>query len=303
MRPSREVTHRQLRCFVVLAGHLHFGRAAQELYLSQSALSQAIQQLERSVGVQLFERSTKHVQLTAAGEFLLARVQPGLQIIDEAIEATADWSVGTRGVLRLGYLIGAALELLPRMLRQFGTRYPGVRIETLEYDFSQPTAGLADGSVRLAVVRPPLELEDIEYAPISEDCWVACVSDDHPLATRESVSMRDLLNEPIVAAPSSAGAWRDYWIGTQFRTADAPPNVTAEAATFESEFAAVAQGRGISMTVQTAATYFRRPGITFVPIHDAPPSVVALGWRRGALTPTEANFVDLAMASTTSQVS
>jgi DNA-binding transcriptional LysR family regulator len=291
MRPSREVTQRQLRAFVVLASHLHFGRAAQELYMTQPALSQSIQQLERVLNIQLFERSTKRVQLTPAGEDFLSRVQPPLQAIEDAISSTAEWSVGTRGVLRLGYLIGAALELLPRLLRAFGTRYPEVRIETLEYDFSEPAAGLADGTVRMAVVRPPLELEGLQFAKISEEPWVACVSEDHPLAARATVSMCDLLEEPIVAAPSSAGAWRDYWIGTQFRAVNAPPNITAEAATFEAEFGAVAQGRGISMTVETAARYFRRPGITFVPISDAPPSVVSLAWRPGQLTPAEMNFL------------
>ncbi|MCX6432865.1 MAG: LysR substrate-binding domain-containing protein, partial [Actinobacteria bacterium] len=102
-----------------------------------------------------------------------------------------------------------------------------------------------------------------------------------------------LLNEPIIAAPSSAGKWRDYWIAQQYRD-HVVAQVTAEAATFEAEFTLVAQGKGISITVETAARYFRRPGVVFVPITDAPICAVALAWPESGTAPAVNHFVRMA---------
>lgn len=287
------MTQRQLRCFIVLATELHFGRAADLLYMSQPALSQSIRAAERGVGVQLFNRTSRSVTLTPAGADFLAKVRPALQAVDDAMASARRWADGTNGLLRIGYLIGAGLERLPRLLREFSDAYPDIRVETVEYDFSDPSAGLSAGNVDIAVVRPPIDVKNILLEQISEEGWVACVPRDHPLAGRRKVKLSDVLSEPIVAAPQSAGGWRDYWIASEFRK-DGPADVVAEAATFEAEFSAVAQGKGISITVETAARYFKRPGVVFIPIKDAPPCSVALAWPAKGAAPAAARFVELA---------
>jgi DNA-binding transcriptional LysR family regulator len=287
-----EVTQRQLRAFSVVAHELNFSRAAALLHISQPALSLCIQQLEKALGVRLLERNTRAVALTDAGIAFLDKLTPALTALDEAVTTARGWATGAIGVLRIGYLIGAGLEELPRLLRDFSTRYPNVRVETVEYDFSDPSAGLRTGDVDIALIRPPIDL-DIETLVLSHEGWVACVAADHPFATRSEVPLAEVLAEPIVAAPSSAGSWRDYWIAADYRLT-APATIVAEAATFESEFNTVAQGKGISITVETAARYYRRPGVTFVPISDAPPCSVALAWLQDEHPPAMAQFVDVA---------
>ena len=286
-----EVTQRQLRAFVVLADELHFGRASARLHMSQPALTLSIQQLEKALGVVLLIRSTRSVTLSPAGIDFRFRIGPALHAIDEALEATQRWADGTRGVLRLGYLIGAGLELLPKLLRSFADAYPHIRVETREYDFSDPSAGLDSGEVDIALVRPPIDSKGMRFLQISEEGWTACVPRDHPLATLDEVKLEDILGEPIVAAPQSAGGWRDYWIASSYRSDHKPAVVVAEAATFEAEFTAVAQGKAISITMATAALYFRRPGVAFIPIVDAPPSSVSLAWPRKGSGPAVARFV------------
>ena len=288
-----EATQQQLRAFAVLATELNFRRAAEILFISQPALSQSIKQLERAVGVPLLTRSTRHVALTPAGADFAAKVRPALAAIDDAMTSAQRWADGTNGVLRIGYLIGAALELLPKLLREFADLYPGVRVEIVEHDFSDPSAGLASKSVDLAVVRPPIDVANIELLEISQEGWVACLPTDHRLASRRRVKLAALLNEPIIAAPASAGRWRDYWIAQQYRD-KAVAEVSAEAATFEAEFTAVAQGKGISITVATAARYFKRPGVAFVSISDAPMCSVALAWPSSDAAPAVAHFVRMA---------
>jgi DNA-binding transcriptional LysR family regulator len=294
--PVLDVTQRQLRAFVLLADELHFGHAAARLHVSQPALTLSIQQLEKALGVQLLTRSTRSVTLTAAGTDFLARLRPALQAVDEALDSARRWAEGTSGVLRLGYLIGAGLERLPRLLREFADAYPNIRVETAEYDFSDPSAGLQAGEVDIALVRPPIDAKGLRFHRISQEGWVACVARDHPLAGADQVQLADILGEPIVAAPESAGGWRDYWIASAYRHQQ-PARVVAEAATFEAEFTAVAQGKGISITVETAARYFRRPGVVFIPIVDAPPCSVSLAWPRKGAGPAVARFVRLAAES------
>jgi DNA-binding transcriptional LysR family regulator len=287
-----EVTQRQLRAFGVVADELNFSRAATRLHISQPALSLCIKELERALGVRLLERNTRAVSLTSAGSDFLSKLRPALAALDDAVATARDWATGAVGVLRIGYLIGAGLEELPHLLRDFSSKHPNVRVETVEYDFSEPTAGLRSGDVDIALVRPPIDLE-IETLVLSQEGWVACVWSDHRLASRPTVLLSDLLAEPIIAAPSSAGGWRDYWIALDYRAA-APATIAGEAATFESEFNAVAQGKGISITVETAARYYRRPGVVFIPISDAPPCSVALAWVPGEHPPSVAQLIDVA---------
>jgi DNA-binding transcriptional LysR family regulator len=294
-----EVTQRQLRAFVVLADELHFGRTAARLHLSQPALTLSIQHLERALGVQLLHRSTRSVTLTPAGADFFAKLVPALLAVDEALDSAVRWGEGTRGVLRLGYLIGAGLERLPRLLRDFADAYPEIRVETVEYDFSDPSAGLSEAEVDIALIRPPIYVKGLKYHQISQEGWVACVPRDHRLAEATRVRLADILAEPIVAAPLSAGRWRDYWIASSYRNQQ-PARVVAEAATFEAEFTAVAQGKGISITVDTAARYYKRPGVVFIPITDAPPCSVSLAWPRTGSGPAVARFVRLAAESTDS---
>ncbi|HET7902313.1 MAG TPA: LysR family transcriptional regulator [Candidatus Nanopelagicales bacterium] len=293
MSVTPDVTQRQLHAFVVLADELHFGRAAARLHVSQPALSLAIQQLEKSLGVALLARSTRSVSLTPAGADFLAKIGPALNAVDMALDSARRWAEGTRGLLRLGYLIGAGLDRLPRLLREFADAYPEIRVETVEYDFAHPTAGLGSGDVDLALVRPPIEVKGARYLEISQEGWVACLPSNHRYAQRRSIKVRDILREPIVAAPKSAGGWRDYWLASEFRDQQ-PAEVVAEAATFEAEFTAVAQGKGISITSETASRYYLRPGVVFVPIADAPPCSVSLAWPRVGASPAALRFVKLA---------
>ena len=291
-----EATHQQLRAFTVLAEELSFRRAAELLFISQPALSQSIKQLERALGVPLFTRDTRHVALTPAGADFAQRLRPALSSIDEAVAAARRWADGTYGVLRMGYLIGAGLDKLPKLLRQFSDQYPDIRVETIEFDFSDPTAGLSSRAVDLAVVRPPIDVEDIEMLDIAEEGWVACLPTDHRLARRRRVKLFELFDDPIIAAPSSAGTWRDYWIAQDYR-GKGFAEVAAEAATFEAEFTAVAQGKGISITMASAPRYYKRPGVTFVPISDAPTGVTALAWPTRDTAPSVQHFVDIARES------
>lgn len=276
MALSSSLTLPQIEAFLAVVRHRKFAAAAAELHVSAPHLSQMIKQLERGVGCALLERTTRSVEVTAAGSVFASLAEHAVAELDRAAVQARHAARPPRATLQLGYTIGAGLDLVPELLRTFEAEHPDVDVVTEEFDFGEPTAGLRDRQVHAAVVRPPIGLAGLLYVDLAEEPRVACLPEGHRLAGSPSVSVADLLPEPIIAAPKSVGPWRDYWILTEYRSSPAP--VVAEAATFEAELHMVASGRGISVTAMAAARYYSRPGLAFVPIHDLEPCRVSLAW-------------------------
>jgi DNA-binding transcriptional LysR family regulator len=285
---------RHLRSFVVLAEELHFARAAARLYVSQPALSQTIKQLEDATGLRLLERTTRRVELTADGAGLREDAVQVLAQFERMMERAQASAAGRRGALRVGYTIGAAVDIVPRLLRAHAEQCPDVQVRTTEFDFSEPAAGLDDGRSDVAIVRPPIDVRGAQLRTLETEPRVACLPDSHRLAERDEVSVYDLLDEPIIAAPGN-GPWRDYWLCCEYRGGRKPP-VVGEEATFEGEFQAVASGRGISITAHAAARFYARPGLRFPRISDIPPCEVAVALPPDP-TPAARVFAEIAIAA------
>lgn len=278
---------RHLRTFLAVAETSNFTRAADLLHIAQPSLSSTIRQLEGHLDVRLFDRTTRSTALTPEGEVFLEEARAVVARFDEAMGRMERVGRGEAGFLRVGYLIGAAVDFVPQILREFNEHHPEVVLEVTEYDFGHPDVGLGSGETDVAIVRLPLD-EDVraESETLFREASVACVPESHPLAGSESVTLAQLLAEPIVAAPG-VGAWRDYWILSRHRTE--PANVTYEAPTFESELQAVAFGHGLSVVPKSATEYYRRPGVRFIDITGLEPSEVAVAWRDSS-SATTANF-------------
>jgi DNA-binding transcriptional LysR family regulator len=156
-------------------------------------------------------------------------------------------------------------------------------LETQEFDFNDPTAGLADRTTELAIIRPPVDLPQHRMLLLDAEDWVACLPRDHRLAHRSELSITELLDDPIVVAPASAGPWRDYWMAMDARGGK-PPNIAAVAATYEEETTTIARGLGISFTSEASARLYNRQGIAYVPIIDRPRNYTALAWNPAGLS-------------------
>lgn len=286
---SADVTLRQLRYFVALGEELNYRRAAEKLFISQPALSTAIKQLEHQLGAVLFIRSTRDVALTDLGAAWLPQVQQAIGGVDAVVDDLVSKSRRDRRI-RLGYLIGTGADVLFRLVRHFETAYPEIKVESREFDFNDPTAGLADGTTEVAIVRPPVDLPEHRMLILDAESWVACLPRDHRLAQRADLSITELLDDPIVVAPGTAGRWRDYWMAMDARGGK-PPTIAAVAATYEAETTTIARGLGISFTSEASARLYSRPGIVYVPITDRPRNYTALAWHPDALSDDAAALI------------
>jgi DNA-binding transcriptional LysR family regulator len=278
---NRDISLRLLRYFDALATDLNYRKASERLYISQPALSAAIRQLENHVGDRLFDRDTHSVSLTVVGREWLPHVRQALRELDAAFDA-AESLVGSDQI-RIGYLTGMGADLLFELLEGVEDELPDITIETTEYDFSDPSVGLASGASDIALLRPPVDVADLESVVVSKESWLACLPRTHRFADREELHISELLDEPIVVAPQTAGVWRDYWMATDARDGK-PPTIAAEAANYEAETTLVARGVGISFTTSSLRRLYDRPGIVFVPIVDRPVSYVSLAWRSDRLS-------------------
>lgn len=273
----------------MLGEELNYRRAAERLYITQPALSTAIKQLEHNLGVMLLRRSTREVALTEIGAAWLPKVTEALHGIDSAVDDLIALSAHYRRI-RLGYLIGTGADLLFRLVRHFETAHPEITVEPREFDFSDPTAGLADGTTEVAIIRPPVDLPEHRMFILDAEDWVACLPRDHRLADKSELTIAELLDEPIVVAPGSAGRWRDYWMAMDARDGK-PPTIAAVAATYEEETTTIARGLGISFTSEASARLYDRQGIVYVPITDRPRNYTALAWHPAGLSHESAELV------------
>ncbi|MEV0641295.1 LysR family transcriptional regulator [Streptomyces sp. NPDC050619] len=183
---------RQLTYFVTVAEELHFGRAAEHLHIVQSAVSQQIRRLERELGAELFDRSSRHVRLTAAGERLLPEARAVLAAAERARAAVAP-----PPGLRIGTSTGLG-EHLDRVLAAFARHAPDVPVELFSLPAAERLARIADGRLDAAFVRAVEPRPGVRVLPLWPDPLVAALPATHPLAGRPEVGIEELAGLPLI---------------------------------------------------------------------------------------------------------
>src|SRR5918992_4023018 len=147
----------QLRSFVVVAEELHFGRAAERLQMTQPPLSRQIQKLERALGVRLFERDNRKVELTTAGEAFLIEGRRLLALASGALEQAQRIQAGSAGTVRIGFTATAAFSVLTSLLNIVSEAYPGLHIDLFEMVTREQVSRLTNGELDLGLARPEFD--------------------------------------------------------------------------------------------------------------------------------------------------
>jgi DNA-binding transcriptional LysR family regulator len=192
---------RELRYFVVLADELHFGRAAERLHISQSPLSQAIAQLERKLGTRLLDRSSRHVQLTAAGAVLLHHSRRLLLEGGDAVNATRRAGSGETGTLKLAVGPVSREAVLPGLRHALDERLPSLTIAVVELGGDDVVEAVLRGRADAGLMLTPPTRDDIEGLPLRRDSAVAIVRRGHPLSSHERVTVGELAKHTLVLWP------------------------------------------------------------------------------------------------------
>jgi DNA-binding transcriptional LysR family regulator len=269
---------RELRIFLVLAEELHFGRAAQRLRISQPGVSEAIRSLEARLGGRLFDRTSRRVRLTSAGEDFRHNLVPALATLDRALSQASDNAVGVTGPLRIGFTATTHGPQLSRFVGQFRSRHPDCQVTLHEVDTTDPYACLRRGDVDMLVGWLAVDEPDLTAGPaISLHDRALVVSRSHGLASRPSVLMDDLPGEQVALLPQTfPPALYDAILPP--RTPSGRPIARTQPVQSIGEVVThVADGRIVHITM-TGVSVFSRDDVVLIPVQDLAPTPLGLIW-------------------------
>ncbi|MFE9558800.1 LysR family transcriptional regulator [Streptomyces sp. NPDC006703] len=261
-----ELTPRLLEQFVILAEEQHFGHAARRLSMSQPPLSQAIQRLERGLGVLLLERTSRGVRLTAAGAAFAADAKRMLEAQEAAVARVRRISKGVEGTVRLGYVSSLGYWHLPRLLAMAARELPGVRLTVRQRPSAELSEQVRQGTLDLALVRLPVsDLDGLEVQEAAEEATVLAVPRDHPLTGTGAVPLVRLRDEEFVTAAQPAMPRINALIQVACREAGFELRARAQAEDLTSMLGYTAAGVCVCFVPERVAA-LGHPMIRFVPI-------------------------------------
>ncbi|WP_433441334.1 LysR family transcriptional regulator [Nonomuraea sp. CA-141351] len=286
----------QLRYAVALAEELNFGRAALREGVRQPPFSQQIGKLEEELGVRLFERTTRQVRLTPAGQAFVTEARSSLAHADQAAESARRAGRGEAGRLVIGFVGSATNLTLPKVLRRFRTRYPGVQVELRELPTAQQAEELRQGLLDVGLLHAPLAgpaAEVLTTQTVARELLLAALPTGHRHSAYTSLPPAALAEEPFVLFPRRYGPGLHDQITAVARAAGFEPRIVQEAVQMQTIVGLVAAGIGVSIVPESVAR-LRRGDVAFRPL--TPPTRVVtldLTWRTSDANPVLRNFRSL----------
>jgi len=283
---------RHLRAFVLLAEELHFGRAAERLCMTQPALSRLIRSLEEDIGVELLQRTTRSVELTEAGRVFLAESREVLRLLERGVMRTHSAALGNAGNVAVAYTDFAINGPLPRILETFRREHPGVRVELSYVPTVVQKEEILAGHIDVGLLIGPFESKGVNSVSVMLDPLVALLSDGHPLARQETVSLKDLADEPFVLGSKDSWAAFRHIVFSACREAGFSPNVVQEASTSDGIFGLVSANIGVSL-YSSCVRSIQRQGLAIRPLAGVDHQVETLAvWRSDNVSPSVQRFVN-----------
>ena len=280
-----------LKCFVALAEHLSFSNAAHTLYMEPSTLSKTISKLEQEMNVRLFERTNRKVRLTAAGTTFLADVKELIEIYENCLIKAKAAAQGNLGNICVCYCGDIEYSILPHATRRFLRTYPHANVQLFRYSWRQiynfENFRQMDLGISLSFGLP--DLPHYQYCTICDDPFVAVLPYDHPLAGRDSLSIRELEEEQFIFASKEMS--RNVF----FRSLDCIfpsgfyPNIVNRDDCAEAANLKIASGLGIGIATMLARR--NEPMLRYVPLSDVPPAQLYAMWLPDNINPLVERYV------------
>jgi len=264
---------RLVRYFVVVAEHLHFGRAAAALRLAQPSLSRQINRLEQQLGFRLLDRTPQGSRLTEAGEVFLPSAKELLRTANLA--AARARAVAEPSRITIGY---TANIIVTPAVREVRRRHPDAEVRALHLDWGEPRAALLDHRVDAAVTRLPFPTDQLHVTVLYDEPRVLLIPLDHRLAGKESVTLDDIADEPLPRAIDPA--WNAFWrIDPRPDGSPAPDGPLVGA--LEDKLELIAAGEAVAIVPGGLRVRSARADLTTVPLDGVEPSHVVLATRAG----------------------
>lgn len=282
---------RHVRYFMAVAEELHFRKAAESLNIAQPALSRTIKQLEEMIGVQLFLRNNRRVDLTEAGKIFLVGCKQIVALMEDTKERARKAALGVMGHLTIRYTDFAISGCLPDIVDAFSRRYPDISLDIQHQFTEQQLQDVCAGQFDFGFMTGPVVKEGIMSVPVQRNNFVVVLPEGHPLVSLKAIPLEMLANEPFVMG--SIKWWRHYHqhLNALCNRSNFYPRIVQEAYNTESILGLVAANMGITILLDCIDNYYRK-GITVRPIKDVEDVVVTeVAWSVKKETPVKAIFI------------
>lgn len=287
---------RSLQIFVIVAEELHFRKAAERLHMTQPPLSMQIRQLEESIGVDLFCRTTRSVQLTPAGKELQRRAGRFLSELDVMTQAVRCVGRGTVGSLSLGFPGSTMFDILPRLLTEQRSRYPQVTLNLKEMSSGELLESLRSRQLDVALVRasPSMMKPDLNYIVAGRESMVLALPIGHSLARFPTVPIEYLDKMPFIGFSADGAQYFLEFVQRMFKAHDLRPVIVQESV-LPTILALVEARLGLALVPESMAR-LRTSELTYRPLAGADGmDVITLycAWRQPDAVPVVGNFIDI----------
>lgn len=283
---------RHLQAFVAVAEERHFGRAARRLGITQPPLSRQIQQLESALGVRLFRREARPVELTPEGTSYLAEVRPHLEGLTRAAERAQATGRRPQGKIKAGFVSSLGYGLMPRLLEALRTAAPEVGVELFELPSAEQCRAVRAGRLDLGFVFLPVPDRELTMRFLFREPLVAMLPARTPFVGLSEIALERLHHQPFVLCSRQPDAGFREVVVDLCRANGFEPRADHAASSTASMAALVAAGLGVALVPRSAAG--REPaGVVYRPLADAPLTLeIAAVWRSEAMSPALRSVLD-----------
>jgi len=287
---------RQLQYFIAVAEELHFGHAAEREHLTQAALSLQIGRLEREFGVQLLDRTTRRVQLTAAGELFLVEARAALSRAGRAAETARRAAKGELGRLVLGYPVTGRGARASAVLRTFQMRYPDVKLASVPGLTVELAERLRHEEIDVAFLHHSVATDNqLTSRAVARISYVLAVPCDHRLAENREVTVDDLAGQPLLLFSRQLNPdHHDHLMREISAGSGTRPYVVEESSAVADLIEGVQAGVGLALIVDSEITKVLANTLVIRQFRPPAPTLpLEVAWRRGDRSPPLAAFLEI----------
>ncbi len=285
---------KQLEYFVTVAEELHFGKAARRLHIAQQPLSQQIKRLEDELGTTLFTRTTRHVELTPAGQIFYRKARQILSAAENAVEAVRQTVRGERGELSVGYVTTTLYNVMPGLISQFRSQFPNISLVLRELRASDIQLQVSAGKLDVGLVGTPVVYPDLDFFVLHTEAVMVALPTRHRLSELQEIPLNQLSGEPFIQYAALDNQHNYRGISALFENALISLNVVQEASTEQAVIGFVAAELGVAL-VSASLSDLRVSDVIYRRLIEPSQTIeTSLIWHKQSISYAVRSFVNFA---------
>lgn len=284
---------RHLKYFQTVSSNLHFSEAAKELNISQPPLSKQIKQLEEELGVRLFNRTNRRVELTEAGVYFSHSCKFVMNLLEKEIEITRKIHEGQLGTITLGFSGSVVYSILPTVIKELKKNQPNLNLVVEQHTSSEQEKYILNGNIHVGMLVPPVKNEKIETLLIKEEGFLVVVPKGHFIEQyQEPIDLENVKDLNFIMTPESSGKGYYDSIITLCKSAGFYPNIVQNAQEQQTIITLVASELGVAIVPESTASIINED-VVFKRIKQQHKKTTALAWHKDSQSPSVKIFTEL----------